>query len=97
MKILKKISIMLTSLLISIGAAHAETWNMALAYGASNFFLANSDASLIGGIQGVSRISHMIVILSGILVILIVNYNLLTGRGFIQEGFIDSIRNPKDN
>ncbi len=67
------------------------------AYGASNFFLANSDASLIGGIQGVSRISHMIVILSGILVILIVNYNLLTGRGFIQEGFIDSIRNPKDN
>lgn len=67
------------------------------AYGASNFFLANSEASLIGGIQGVSRISHMIVILSGILVILIVNYNLLTGRGFIQEGFIDSMRNPKDN
>jgi len=68
-----------------------------MAYGSSNFFLANSDTSLIGGIQGVSRISHIIVLVSGILVILIVNYNLLTGRGFIEEGFIDSMRNPKDN
>ncbi len=68
-----------------------------LAYGASNFFLANFDTSLIGGIRGVSQISHMIVLVSGILVILIVNYNLLTGRGLIQEGFIESMRNPKDN
>lgn len=68
-----------------------------MAYGASNFFLANADTSLIGGIQGVSRISHIIVLISGILVILIVNYNLLTGRGLINEGFIDSMRNPKDN
>ena len=68
-----------------------------VAYGASNFFLANSDTSLIGGIKGVSRISHLIVIASGILVILIVNYNLLTGRGFISEGFVESMRNPKDN
>ena len=67
------------------------------AYGASNFFLATADTSLIGGIQGVSRISHMIVILSGILVILIVNYNLLTGRGLISGGFVESMRNPKDN
>ena len=37
MNIIKKISIILTSLLISIGSAQAETWNMALAYGAGNF------------------------------------------------------------
>jgi len=67
------------------------------AYGASNFFLANADTSLIGGIQGVSRISHLIVIISGIIVILIVNYNLLTGRGLISEGFIESMRTPKNN
>ena len=68
-----------------------------LAYGASNFFLANFDTSLIGGIRGVSKISHLIVLVSGIFVILIVNYNLLTGRGLIQEGFVNSMRNPKDN
>ena len=67
------------------------------AYGASNFFLATADKSLIGGIQGVSRISHLIVIISGIIVILIVNYNLLTGRGLISEGFFESMRTPKDN
>ena len=63
-----------------------------VAYGASNFFLATADTSLIGGIQGVSRISHMIVIMSGILVILIVNYNLLTGRGLISDSFVESMR-----
>ncbi len=68
-----------------------------VAYGASNFFLANSDTSLIGGFQGVSRVSHLIVIASGIIVLLIVNYNLLTGRGLISEGFVESMRNPKDN
>ena len=41
MNIIKKISIVLTSLLISLGSAHAETWNMALAYG-SNFHSANA-------------------------------------------------------
>jgi len=68
-----------------------------IAYGASNFFLATADTSLIGGIKGVSRIAHMIVIISGILVLLIVNYNLLTGRGLISEGFVESIRSPKHN
>jgi hypothetical protein len=68
-----------------------------VAYGASNFFLANSSESLIGGFKGVSSIAHLIVIASGILVILIVNYNLLTGRGLISEGFVESMRNPKDN
>ena len=67
------------------------------AYGASSFFLATADTSLIGGIKGVSRISHMIVLVSGILVLLIVNYNLLTGRGLISEGFVESIRSPKHN
>ena len=42
MKILKKVSILLTSLLISMGAANAETWNMALAYGAGNFHSQNA-------------------------------------------------------
>ena len=42
MKIIKKISIVLTSLLISIGSANAETWNMALAYGAGNFHSKNA-------------------------------------------------------
>ena len=42
MNIIKKISIILTSLLISIGAAQAETWNMALAYGAGNFHSQNA-------------------------------------------------------
>ena len=68
-----------------------------IAYGASNFFLAAADTSLIGGIKGVSRIAHMIVLISGILVLLIVNYNLLTGRGLISEGFVESIRSPKHN
>ena len=68
-----------------------------IAYGASNFFLATADTSLIGGIKGVSRIAHMIVLISGVLVLLIVNYNLLTGRGLISEGFVESIRSPKHN
>tara|TARA_B100000575_G_scaffold27144_1_gene18349 strand:- start:1135 stop:2421 length:1287 start_codon:yes stop_codon:yes gene_type:complete len=68
-----------------------------MAYGASNFFLATADTSLIGGIKGVSRIAHMIVLVSGILVLLIVNYNLLTGRGLISEGFVESMRSPKHN
>ena len=68
-----------------------------IAYGASNFFLATADTSLIGGIKGVSRIAHMIVLVSGVLVLLIVNYNLLTGRGLISEGFVESIRSPKHN
>ena len=42
MKILKKISIIITSLLISVGVAKAETWNMALAYGAGNFHSQNA-------------------------------------------------------
>ena len=68
-----------------------------IAYGASNFFLATADTSLIGGIKGVSRIAHMIVLVSGVLVLLIVNYNLLTGRGLISEGFVESMRSPKHN
>ena len=42
MNIIKKISIILTSLLISISSAQAETWNMALAYGAGNFHSQNA-------------------------------------------------------
>lgn len=67
-----------------------------LAYGASSFFLATS-GSVIGDVKDVSRISHLIVIISGIIVLLLVNYNLLTGRGLITKGFIESMRTPKNN
>ena len=42
MKILKKIGVIVTSLFITLSTAQAETWNMALAYGASNFHSANA-------------------------------------------------------
>ena len=42
MKILKKIGVIITSLLITAGTAHTETWNMALAYGAGNFHSQNA-------------------------------------------------------
>ena len=42
MNIIKKISVILTSLLVSMAAAKAETLNMDLAYGASNFHSANA-------------------------------------------------------
>ena len=42
MKKLKKIGIIITSLLITAGTVHAETWNMALAYGAGNFHSQNA-------------------------------------------------------
>ena len=67
-----------------------------LVYGASSFFLA-TDSSFIGDVKNVSRLSHLIVIVSGLLVLLIVNYNLLTGRGLTTKGFIESMRTPKNN
>jgi len=67
-----------------------------LVYGASSFFLATS-GSVIGNVKDVSRISHLIVIISGIIVLLLVNYNLLIGRGLITKGFIESMRTPKNN
>ena len=63
-----------------------------VAYGASNFFLANSRTSLIGDFKSVSSLAHLIVIASGILVVLLVNYNLLTGRGLISDSFVESMR-----
>ena len=86
-----------TKPLLSIVILIFYSISFTIAYGASNFFLATADTSLIGGIKGVSRIAHMIVLVSGILVLLIVNYNLLTGRGLISEGFVESIRSPKHN
>ncbi|OIR22705.1 MAG: hypothetical protein BET99_03865 [Marine Group III euryarchaeote CG-Epi2] len=67
------------------------------AYGASSFFLASGGTSFVSNIKNVGFISHLIVIISGILVILLSNYTALVGRGLIDQGFVDSIRTPKDN
>ena len=67
-----------------------------IVYGASSFFLA-TDSSFIGDVKNVSRLSHLIVIVSGIIVLLLVNYNLLTGKGLMTKGFIESMRTPKNN
>ena len=42
MKIIKYLTTILVSLLLSINLAIAEKWDMALAYGASNFHSANA-------------------------------------------------------
>ncbi|MDE0741241.1 MAG: hypothetical protein OSB59_01440 [Candidatus Poseidoniia archaeon] len=67
------------------------------AYGASNFFLASEGTSFVSDIRHVGFFSHLIVIVSGIVVILLANYTALVGRGLIDQGFVDSIRTPKDN
>ena len=67
------------------------------AYGASSFFLASEGTIFIDNIKSVGFVSHLIVITSGILVLLLVNYTALVGRGLIDRGFIESIRTPKDN
>ena len=67
------------------------------AYGASTFFLVSKETMLVDDIKNVGFISHLIVIASGILVMLLVNYTALVGRGLINQGFVDSIRTPKDN
>ena len=67
------------------------------AYGASTFFLVSKETMLVADIKNVGFISHLIVIASGILVMLLVNYTALVGRGLIDQGFVNSIRTPKDN
>jgi hypothetical protein len=67
------------------------------AYGASSFFLASEGTLFVSDIKNVGFVSHLIVITSGIIVLLLVNYTALVGRGLIDQGFVDSIRAPKDN
>jgi len=67
------------------------------AYGASSFFLISSGTLFVSNIKTVGFVSHLIVIASGILVLLLVNYTALVGRGLIDKGFVESMRNPKDN
>ena len=67
------------------------------AYGASTFFLVSKKTMLVADIKNIGFISHLIVIASGILVMLLVNYTALVGRGLIDQGFVNSIRTPKDN
>ena len=68
-----------------------------MAYGASNFFLASEGTMFVSNIKSVCVVSHLIVKVSGILVLLLVNYTALVGRGLIDKGFVESMRNPKDN
>jgi hypothetical protein len=67
------------------------------AYGASSFFLASRGTMFVDNIKSVGFISHLIVLASGILVLLLVNYTALVGRGLIDRGFVESLRTPKDN
>ena len=46
MKIIKYLSTILVSLILSINLAIAEKWDMALAYGAGNFHSANATESV---------------------------------------------------
>ena len=63
-----------------------------IAYGASNFFLIAGDRPLVGDPRSIGFVSHFIVLLSGVLVMLLANYNFLTGRGLLKKGFFEALR-----
>jgi hypothetical protein len=62
-----------------------------IAYGASSFFL-TADEGLISDPKTVGRVAHIIVLASGMLVLLLANYNFLTGRGLMKKGFFEALR-----
>ena len=63
-----------------------------IAYGASNFFLTAGDQPLVDDTRSIGFVSHSIVLLSGIVVMLLANYNFLTGRGLLKKGFFETLR-----
>jgi hypothetical protein len=63
-----------------------------IAYGASNFFLTAGDRPLVGDPRSIGFVSHFIVLLSGVFVMLLANYNFLTGRGLLKKGFFEALR-----
>ncbi|MDP7256255.1 MAG: hypothetical protein QGE96_04700, partial [Candidatus Poseidoniia archaeon] len=62
-----------------------------IAYGASSFFL-TVDAGLISDPKTVGRVAHVIVLASGMLVLLLVNYNFLRRRDLVNSSFTAALR-----
>ncbi|OIR12572.1 MAG: hypothetical protein BEU05_03020 [Marine Group III euryarchaeote CG-Bathy2] len=62
-----------------------------IAYGASSFFL-TADEGVISDTKTVGRVAHVIVLASGMLVLLLVNYNFLRRRNLIEGSFTAALR-----
>ena len=62
-----------------------------IAYGASSFFL-TVDEGLISDPKTVGRVAHVIVLASGMLVLLLVNYNFLRRRDLVNSSFTAALR-----
>ena len=62
-----------------------------IAYGASSFFL-TADEGLISDTKTVGRVAHVIVLASGMLVLLLVNYNFLRRRNLVEGSFTAALR-----
>ena len=62
-----------------------------IAYGASSFFL-TADEGVIGDTKTVGRVAHVIVLASGMLVLLLVNYNFLRRRNLVEGSFTAALR-----
>ena len=62
-----------------------------IAYGASSFFL-TADEGLVSGTKTVGRVAHVIVLASGMLVLLLVNYNFLRRRNLVEGSFTAALR-----
>ncbi len=62
-----------------------------IAYGASSFFL-TVDEGLISDPKTVGRVAHVIVLASGMLVLLLVNYNFLRRRNLVEGSFTAALR-----
>ena len=66
-----------------------------MVYGASSFFLTAGDDALIDDPKNVGRISHTIVLVSGILVILLTNLNFMKQEGLITGGLLVNMQKPE--
>ena len=62
-----------------------------IAYGASSFFL-TADEGVISDTKTVGRVAHVIVLASGMLVLLLVNYNFLRRRNLVEGSFTAALR-----
>ena len=66
-----------------------------MVYGASSFFLTAGDEALIDDPKSVGRISHTIVLVSGVLVILLTNLNFMKQEGIVTGGLLINLRKPE--
>ncbi|MCH2439727.1 MAG: hypothetical protein MK220_00080 [Candidatus Poseidoniia archaeon] len=62
-----------------------------IAYGASSFFL-TADEGVISDPKIVGQVAHVIVLASGMLVLLLVNYNFLRRRNLVEGSFTAALR-----